>query len=302
MTLARKESIMPRTILAPRAAPVGAELDITRLNPTFVAEVHDIDLAAPQSPESIAAIRAALVQHKLLLFRDQVLTPRQQKAFAANFGPLHIHPLLNNDESNDNPEIIVLDYGPERPPERDEFHTDVTFIQTPPLGSVLYGVEIPETGGDTLFADLGAAYAALSEPLKRALHGLTARHDFVRSFRISSYYSEGNDPARWERARKDNPPVSHPVVRTHPESGEQGLFVNRGFTEAIESLPVLESDALLDLLFRHQEQPQFGYRHRWRSGDVLFWDNRITQHMVIADYFPQRRRMHRATVLGDRPV
>jgi len=293
---------MPRTILAPRDNPVRDQLDVTRLNPTFVAAVHDIDLGAPQSAETIAAIRAALVKHKLLLFRDQVLTPRQQKDFARNFGDLHFHPLLNNDENNANPEIIVLDYGPARPPERDEFHTDVTFIATPPLGSILYGVEIPETGGDTLFADLGAAYAALSEPLKRALQGLTARHDFVRSFRTSPYYGADSDPAKFEKARQKNPPVSHPVVRTHPESGEKGLFVNRGFTEEIEGLSRLESDALLDLLFRHAEQPQFGYRHRWRTGDVLFWDNRITQHMVVADYAPQRRRMHRATVLGDRPV
>jgi taurine dioxygenase len=292
---------MPKTILAPRPSAV-VELDVTRLNPTFVAEVHDIDLGQPQSAETIAAIRAALVTHKLLLFRDQVLTPRQQKDFAKNFGPLHIHPLLNNDEGNDNPEIIVLDYGPERPPEKDEFHTDVTFIATPPLGSILYGVEIPETGGDTLFADLGAAYAALSEPLKRALDGLTARHDFERSFRISPYYGDGSDPEKFAKARKNNPPVSHPIVRTHPETGEKGLFVNRAFTDTIEGLQRHESDALLELLWRHQEQPQFGYRHRWRTGDVLFWDNRITQHMVVADYFPQRRRMHRATVLGDRPV
>jgi taurine dioxygenase len=293
---------MPKTILAPRAKPVGAELDVTRLNPTFVAEIHDIDLGARHSTETLAAIREALVKHKLLLFRDQVLTPRQQKDFARNFGELHVHPLLNNDEGNDNPEIIVLDYGPHRPPEKDEFHTDVTFIATPPLGSILYGVEIPETGGDTLFADLGAAYAALSEPLKRTLEGLTARHDFQRSFRNSPYYGDGSDPEKFEKARKNNPPVSHPVVRTHPETGEKGLFVNRGFTETIEGLQRHESEALLELLWRHAEQPEFGYRHRWRTGDVLFWDNRITQHMVVADYFPQRRRMHRATVLGDRPV
>jgi taurine dioxygenase len=294
---------MSVTHLAQRSAvDPGAKLDIARLNPTFAAQVHDLDLSAPLPDETIAAIRKALVTHKLLLFRDQVLRPAQQKAFAARFGALHIHPLLSNDEANANPEIIVLDYGEHRPPERDEWHTDVTFIQTPPLGSILYGVDIPEVGGDTLFADLGAAYKALSEPLKRALQGLTARHDFVRSFRISTYYSEGSDPEKWERARKNNPPVSHPVVRTHPETGEKGLFVNRGFTEEIEGLSRLESDALLELLFRHQEQPQFGYRHRWRTGDVLFWDNRITQHMVVADYYPRHRRMHRATVLGDRPV
>lgn len=293
---------MPKTILAPRTKSVGAELDITRLNPTFVGEIHDVDLGARHSTETLAAIREALAKHKLLVFRDQVLTPRQQKDFARNFGELHVHPLLSNDEGNDNPEIIVLDYSADRPPEKDEFHTDVTFIATPPLGSILYGAEIPETGGDTLFADLGAAYAALSEPVKRALDGLTAQHDFQRSFRTSPYYGNGSDPDKWEKARKNNPPVSHPVVRTHPETGEKGLFVNRTFTETIEGLQRHESDALLELLWRHAEQPQFGYRHRWRTGDVLFWDNRITQHMVVADYWPQRRRMHRATVLGDRPV
>jgi taurine dioxygenase len=293
---------MPKTILAPRSLPLTAELDITPLNPTFVAEIHGIDLGARHSTETLAALRGALTKHKLLLFRDQVLTPRQQKDFARNFGELHVHPLLNNDEGNDNPEIIVLDYGPDRPPEKDEFHIDVTFIATPPLGSILYGVEIPETGGDTLFADLGAAYAGLSEPLKRALDGLTARHDFERSFRTSPYYGNTGDPEKFAKARKSNPPVSHPVVRTHPETGEKGLFVNRAFTDTIEGLQRHESDALLELLWRHAEQPQFGYRHRWRSGDVLFWDNRITQHMVVADYWPQRRRMHRATILGDRPV
>ncbi|GAB2178782.1 taurine dioxygenase [Dongia sp. agr-C8] len=293
---------MPRTIVAPRAHPLTAELDITPLNPTFVAEIHGLDLGARHSTETLNALRTALTTHKLLLFRDQVLTPRQQKDFARNFGELHVHPLLNNDEGNDNPEIIVLDYGPDRPPEKDEFHTDVTFIATPPLGSILYGVEIPETGGDTLFADLGAAYAGLSEPLKRTLEGLTARHDFERSFRSSPYYGDTSDPEKFAKARRNNPPVSHPVVRTHPETGEKGLFVNRGFTEAIEGLQRHESDALLELLWRHAEQPQYGYRHRWRTGDVLFWDNRITQHMVVADYWPQRRRMHRATILGDRPV
>jgi taurine dioxygenase len=293
---------MSTTIIAPKSKQTGDLLDLTPLATTFVAEVHDIDLSKPQSPETIAAIRAALLKHKLLLFRDQVITPRQQKDFAANFGPLHIHPLLNNDEKNENPEIIVLDYGQDRPPEKDEWHTDVTFIATPPLGSILYGVEIPERGGDTLFNDLGAAYQGLSEPIKRAIEGLTARHDFQRSFRSSPYYNGVADPEKWERARKNNPPVSHPVVRTHPETGEKGLFVNRGFAEEIEGLSRLESDALLDLLLQHAEQPYFGYRHRWRTGDVLFWDNRITQHTVIADYWPQRRRMHRATILGDRPV
>jgi taurine dioxygenase len=206
--------------------------------------------------------------------------------------------LLNHDD--DLKEIIVLDYDRTRPPEKDEWHTDVTFIETPPLGSVLYGAVIPETGGDTLFADLAAAYAALSEPVRSLLDGLRATHDFRKSFRASTYYGEDN--IKWDNARKNNPPVSHPMVRTHPESGIKSLFVNEGFTTAIEGLNADESCTLLEFLIRHQAKPQFVYRHRWQTGDVLFWDNRATQHMVVADYWPQRRRMHRATVLGDRPV
>jgi taurine dioxygenase len=159
---------------------------------------------------------------------------------------------------------------------------------------------IPETGGDTLFADLAAAYAALSEPVRSLLHGLRATHDFTKSFRASTYY--GVENAKWDNARKNNPPVSHPVVRTHPESGIKSLFVNEGFTTAIEGLDADESRTLLDFLIGHQAKPQFIYRHRWQAGDVLFWDNRATQHMVVADYWPRHRRMHRATILGDRPV
>lgn len=276
------------------------QLTITPLNPTFVAEIGNVDLSRPQDEQTIAAIRAALAEHKLLLFRGQKLTPRQQRDFAAQFGPLHVHPLLNHDDEL--PEIIVLDYDRNRPPEPDEWHTDVTFIQTPPLGSILHGVVIPEVGGDTLFSDLAAAYAGLSEPLRSFLHGLTARHDFTKSFRASTYYGESEDKEKWAKARTNNPPVSHPVVRTHPETGVKGLFVNEGFTTAIEGLNADESSTLLELLIAHQAKPQFTYRHRWRTGDVLFWDNRITQHMVIADYWPRRRRMHRATILGDRPV
>jgi taurine dioxygenase len=274
--------------------------NVTPLNPTFAALVENVDLARRQDDETIASIRAALVQHKLLVFRGQRITPRQQRDFAARFGRLHVHPLLDHD--TELPEIIVLNYDRDRPPEKDEWHTDVTFIDTPPLGSILYGETIPETGGDTLFADLAAAYAALSAPLRGLLDGLRARHDFTKSFAASTYYSDKQDKEKWDRARRNNPPVSHPVVRTHPETGLKNLFVNEGFTTAIEGLAPDESKVLLDFLIQHQAKPHFVYRHRWQAGDVLFWDNRATQHMVVADYWPQHRRMHRATILGDRPV
>jgi taurine dioxygenase len=273
-------------------------LEITPLNPTFAALVENIDLSRPQSDRAIAEIWAALVQHKVLVFRGQQLTAAQQRDFAARFGPLHVHPFLNRHETAE--EIVVLDHDENRPPEPDEWQSDLTFIGTPPLGSMLYGAIIPQTGGDTLFADLTAAYKALSEPLRTALQGLRAKHDLAKGFRGSAYYGENS--ATWARAQKEHPPVSHPVVWTHPDSGIRSLFVNEGFTTAIEGLKIEESRALLDFLFRHQARPQFVYRHHWRTGDLLFWDSRATQHMVVADYWPHRRRMHSATILGDRVV
>ena len=288
---------MSTIVLRPRPETVP-HLDITPLSPTFAALVENIDLSQPPTDRIVTDIRAALVEHKLLVFRDQRLTPLQQRNFAVRFGPLHVHPLLNHDD--DLKEIVVLEHDRNRPPEPVEWHSDLTFIERPPLGSILYGATIPETGGDTLFADLAAAYKALSEPVRSFLHGLRATHDLAKTLRGSAYYGENN--ANWDDVQRKHPPVSHPVVRTHPESGVRNLFVNEGFTTAVEGLKIEESRTLLDFLFRHQARPQFVYRHRWRAGDVLFWDNRSTQHMVVADYWPRHRRMHRATILGDRPV
>jgi taurine dioxygenase len=280
-------------------AAANAGFSVTRLTPGFVAEIRGLDLAEPQDDSVIAQLRRALARNKLLLFRDQALSPRQQRDFAARFGALHRHPLIP--DHDEQPEIIVLEFDAERRAKDNDWHTDVTFIETPPLGSILHAVIIPEVGGDTIFADLGAVYAALSAPLRDFLAGLRARHDFAKSFLIEDY-SAPADREKWDRTRQTHRPVSHPVVRSHPETGEKGLFVNEGFTLAIEGLARDESDALLAFLFRHSRKPEFTYRHRWRSGDVLFWDNRITQHYAVADYWPYHRRMHRATILGDRPV
>jgi taurine dioxygenase len=276
-----------------------APFSVTPLAPGFVAEISGLDLSRPLSEGTVVKLRARLLRHKLLLFRGQSLTPRQQRDFALRFGALHTHPLIENDAEQ--PEIIVLDFGSERRLEDSTWHTDVTFIETPPLGSILHGVIIPEVGGDTIFTDLGAAYAELSAPLKTLLQTLHAQHDFAKSFRRDEFPT-ADYGAKWDRTRDTHPVVSHPVVRTHPETGERGLFVNEGFTLAIEGLKADESDALLGLLFQHTRKPEFTYRHRWRAGDVLFWDNRITQHYAVADYWPRRRRMHRATIIGDRPV
>jgi len=279
--------------------PANDAFEVKALGPKFVAEVTGLDLARRLPDATVARLRSALVKHKLLLFRGQSLTPREQRDLAARFGPLHVHPLIEN--LSQEPEIIVLEYGAERRLEDSNWHTDVTFIETPPLASILHAIVIPEVGGDTLFADLGAAYEGLSAPLQGLLSRLRARHDFAKSFRPDEIPTRDYE-AKWRRTRKTHGPVSHPVVRTHPESGEKGLFVNEGFTQSIEGLAADESAALLAFLFAHSRKPEFTYRHRWREGDVLFWDNRITQHYAVADYWPRQRRMHRATILGDRPV
>jgi taurine dioxygenase len=161
---------------------------------------------------------------------------------------------------------------------------------------------LPAQGGDTLWSSNSAAYDALSPPMQRFLHGLTASHNITQSFPAERFGSDAEAQARLDRAKRANPPVTHPVIRTHPESGRKGLFVNEGFTTHINELTPAESQALLALLFAHAAKPEFLVRWKWRLGDVAFWDNRATQHYATDDYRPQRRVMNRATVIGDRPV
>jgi taurine dioxygenase len=201
----------------------------------------------------------------------------------------------------DLPEIMLIDTHPGFLPDNDNWHTDVTFSQTPPLAGILAAKLIPSSGGDTLWCSCSAAYEALSQPMRRFLEGLTAQHSVAKSFPPERWQSDPAFKARYERAVAKHPPVTHPVVRTHPVSKRKGLFVNEGFTTHINELGAQESHALLDFLFSHVSRPEFTVRWSWRVDDVAFWDNRITQHYAIADYLPERRTMHRATVNGDKP-
>jgi len=261
--------------------------------------VEGISLADELPQPTIDRLGELLVEHQILLFRRQPLTPQQQCRFAKYFGPLHIHPIYP--VLPELPEIMVIDTHEDFLPDNDNWHTDVTFSPTPPLAGILAAKQLPTVGGDTLWSSNLAAYEALSQPLKRQLEGLTAEHSVVKSFPAGRW---GADPAhkeRYERAVAKHPPVTHPVVRTHPVSGRKGLFVNDGFTTRIHELGARESEALLAFLFAHAARPEFTMRWRWNVDDVAFWDNRITQHYAVADYLPQRRIMHRATVIGDRP-
>jgi len=275
-------------------------LHITPLSPALGAIVGGIDLRQPLGDADQQAIERALLEHQVLFFRAQPIEPKQQAAFAARFGDLHIHPIYPN--IPEQPEVLVLDTAVTDVRDNAIWHTDVTFLETPALGAVLAAKQLPAHGGDTLWASSSAAYEALSEPLQRLLDGLSASHDFTRSFPLERF---GNTPEALEHyheVQRRHPPVSHPVVRTHPVTGRKGLFVNEGFTTRINELEPAESDALLRFLFAHGTRPEFSIRWRWQENDVAFWDNRITQHYAVGDYRPARRVMHRATILGDRPV
>jgi taurine dioxygenase len=274
-------------------------MNITPLGPAIGALVDGIDLTRPLGDDDHAALHAALLQHHVLFFENQPVTPQQQRDLAARFGDLHIHPVYP--QHPEVPEIILLDTSLDNPPDNDNWHTDVTFIQTPPMGAVLSAQLLPASGGDTLWASGIAAYEALSEPFRRMLDPLTAEHDFLQSFPAWRFARTPEERVRWEAARDKHPPVLHPVIRTHPESGRRGLFVSEGFTSRIVELDKKESDAVLAHLRVHVARPEFTVRWRWKRHDLAFWDNRLTQHYATADYLPQRRVMHRATILGDKP-
>ena len=274
-------------------------LTLTPLSSALGAQIEGVDLTQPLSLEQRDAIKQALLTHQVIFFKNQSITPQQQARFAANFGDLHIHPIYPN--VPEQPEVLVLDTAVTDVRDNAVWHTDVTFLPTPAMGAVLSAKQLPAFGGDTLWASGIAAFEGLSKPLQRLLDGLTATHDFTKSFPLERFGSTPEDFARWDQTRKNNPPLSHPVIRTHPVSGRKSLFVNEGFTTRINELSEAESEAILKLLFAHATRPEYTIRWRWQQNDVAFWDNRVTQHYAVDDYRPNRRVMHRATILGDAP-
>jgi taurine dioxygenase len=274
-------------------------IEVMHLTRAFGAVINGVDLTERLPQPAIDRLSELLVERKVLFFRNQELTPHAQRDFAARFGSLHVHPIYP--VLPDLPEILLLDNHESFLPDNDNWHTDVTFSKTPPLAGILAAKRVPPIGGDTLWSDSAAAYEALSEPMRRFLDGLTAQHSVAKSFPPERWQSDPAFKERYERAVAKHPPVDHPVVRTHPVSSRKGLFVNEGFTTHINGIKPRESETLLKFLFAHAGQPEFILRWRWTVGDVAFWDNRNTQHYAVADYLPERRTMHRATVNGDEP-
>jgi len=267
-------------------------IQVDKLTPHAGAEIRGVDLSQPLDERTFKEIHDALIDSGVIFFRDQHITPDQQKAFGRLFGELHMHPAAPR-ELADHPEILVI-HADEKSKHvaGENWHSDVSCDLEPPMGSILYMHELPPVGGDTLFASMYAAYEALSEPMKRFLEPLTAMHEGEHVYR-GRY---GVDDTG-----KTFPKAEHPVVRTHPVSGRKALYVNGGFTTRIVQLKRPESDALLQFLYRHVETPEFHCRFRWQVNSIAFWDNRCMQHHAMWDYYPQRRHGHRVTIRGDKP-
>ncbi len=281
-------------------------IGVRRLSGSLGAEVTGLDLSENGNNEAFSTIHKAFLDHSVLVFRNQSLTPDELVRFSKRFGPLEQH-VLTQFAYPGNPDIFVVSNVKEKGKPigairaGQYWHTDCSYLERPTLASVLYALEVPSYGGDTMFTSMACAYDELSETMKQLLEGLTAVHDYTNAYDI--FFSKVPDrPSLSEEQRAAVPPVEHPVVRTHPENGRKVLFVNPGFTRRIAGMTDAESRALLDFLFEHAQQPHFIYRHHWRRGDVVIWDNRATWHLAVADYdMDERRHMHRTSIAGDAP-
>ncbi len=264
------------------------------------AEVHGVDISEDLSDDTIGEIRGALNHHGVIFFRDQVLDRAQHKRFARRFGDLFVQPNYRGTGEDD--EVLEIKRAPtDKRIVGENWHADTTMTAEPPMGAILYGVELPPYGGDTLFSSLAAAYDALSDGMKDILNGLRAIHS---DYRIAGPRVNMN-ATRTTKMRQDDtwqPTVNiHPVVRTHPETGRKGLFVNRSHVDQFEDMTIAESKPILDFLFRHMERPEFTCRFRWANGSVAFWDNRAVHHMAVHDAGPFFRHVRRVQIAGDRP-
>ncbi|MGH0035090.1 MAG: TauD/TfdA dioxygenase family protein [Myxococcota bacterium] len=268
-------------------------IGVRRLSPVLGAELTGVDLRDVDD-ETFAEIQDAFLSFKVVFFRDQPLSIRDQMAFARRFGELEDHPFLPAKDGYG--QVIRFEKGEDVAGVENQWHSDVSWREIPSLGSVLRAVEVPAVGGDTLFSDMTAAYKGLPEEVRKQIDGLRAVHDISQSFgRMLS-------AEQLEQSRKEFPPAEHPVVRTHPDTGEKILYVNRIFTDHIVGMAPEESRALIDQLCRQADYPEYQCRFHWEKDSVALWDNRAVQHYAANDYWPEKRVMERVTIIGDRPV
>lgn len=273
------------------------DLTILPMTPTIGAEIEGVDLSRPLTAATVSALRQALLDWKVLFFRDQAITTEQHLAFARNFGELEVHPFAPH--KPDYPEVLAITHDDKSKGRENTWHSDVTWRLEPSLGSILRAIEVPPVGGDTLFADMYAAYDGLKDEVKVRIDGAMAVHDFTH-FR-AGMRRRGKTEAEIAAFEAQYPMVEHPVVRTHPETGRKAIYVNAAFTLNIVGLEKTESDALLAHLYAQAAIPEYHCRFRWEKNAIAFWDNRASQHYAVSDYFPAVRKMERVTVIGDRP-
>jgi len=278
--------------------PLGAALG---------AEVSGVDLSGEMGDDLFRQVHAAFLEHAVLVFRDQDLTPDEQVAFSRRFGPSERH-VLKQFARPDNLDVFLISNVKERGKPKGAiragqfWHSDLSYMSRPTRVSFLHAREVPSRGGDTLFAGMAAAYEALSEAMKGMLRGRRAVHDYTKVY--ETFFARFDDrPALTDEEIAKVSPVEHPVVRTHPDTGREALYVNPGFTRRIVGLEPDESDALLDFSFDHTIRPQFVFRHAWTPGDLVLWDNRAVIHQALADYdMAEARHMHRTSVEDDVPI
>lgn len=284
----------PQHLSAVNSSPIK----LKRIGAFLGAEVTGVDLTQPLDAATFEAIRLAHAEHGVLVFPRQKISADDLKRFGRMFGELTVHPFSTS--GKEQPELIVYDNKEGNPPPpTDIWHSDETFRECPPMGTMLCSKIIPEIGGDTVFCSMVAAYEGLSDRMQKFIDGMEAVHDFKPFKQLFEGTEEG-----WKRLRAYEEiyrPVTHPVVRVHPITGKKALFVNPQFTLYIKGMEETESRDLLDRLFRTVNTLEHHYRHRWEPDMLVFWDNRWTMHAAVHDYYPQRRMMERVTIRGDRP-
>lgn len=276
------------------------KIDVQPLTGALGAELLDVDLSRPLDDETFAEIERAWAEHLVVFFRDQNLTTDQHRAFTGRFGALIAHPFVTG--MPDHPDVIEIVREPGEPYAWDSmFHADLMFLEEPPIGAALYGREVPPVGGDTMFVNMYLAYDTLSDGMKNLLHGL---------YGVNS----SGDPNRWhrdyqsmhEKSAAEPGSALHPIVRVHPVTGKKSLYVSPGFTQRIDGMTEEESRPILEFLVQHALRPPFMCRFRWKPGSMALWDNRVTLHNGVADYYGEvdqyRRVVQRATIGGDRPI
>jgi alpha-ketoglutarate-dependent taurine dioxygenase len=268
--------------------------DAKKIGATLGAEISGVDLRLDLPDQVIADIRQALVDYKVLFFRDQPLSPQHHVAFARRFGDLETHPFLPSNTGE--PALVRFEKTAEVSGYENSWHHDVTWRERPSMGAVLHALEVPDEGGDTLFCDMHAVYDGLSGDTKALIDERWALHDFTQTFGF------GMSTEERRRAQQEFPPARHPVVCSHPVSGRLHLYVNRPFVSHIEGMDPDAGRDLLDRLCRQTDSPEYQCRFRWTPHAVAFWDNRAVQHYASSDYWPSTRTMERASIVGPRPV